>query len=73
MNDGVKSPLIAANAMSNVTITCYPEMNDKIIELLQMCGDATSLYAAQRIEDLEKQLEDLESKWDDLEDALPCI
>lgn len=41
----------------NVVIICYPEMNDKIIELLRMSGDAISLYAAQRIEDLEKQID----------------
>lgn len=34
----------------------YPEMNAKIVGILRASGDPTCLYAAQRIEELEKAL-----------------
>lgn len=37
-------------------MNCYPEMDRKIVELLELREDAISLYAAQRIRDLERVL-----------------
>ncbi len=37
----------------------YPEMNQKIIDLLKMSDNPVSLYAAERIEELEKALQEI--------------
>jgi len=36
--------------------TTYPEMNDKIVAILRVSDEPHCLYAAQRIEELEKML-----------------
>ncbi len=52
-------------------IETYPEMNKRIKALLRMNHfDSTALYAAQRIEDLEKKVE-TENGWILCEDTLP--
>lgn len=35
----------------------YPEMNEKIVGLLRMSDEPMNLYAAQRIEELDKELD----------------
>lgn len=41
-------------------VTTYPEMNKKIVGILELDKDnPISLYAAQRIRELEKELEEL--------------
>lgn len=37
-------------------MNCYPEMNGKIVHLLELREDAISLYAARRIQDLEQEI-----------------
>ncbi len=37
-------------------VKTYPEMNAKIVDLLKMKDDPTSLYAAARIEELERRV-----------------
>ena len=40
-------------------MTVYPEMNNKIVELLRMGGTPVEFYAAQRIEELELKNKEL--------------
>lgn len=40
-------------------MTLYPEMNNKIVELLRMGNTPVELYAAQRIEELELKNKEL--------------
>lgn len=42
-------------------ITLYPEMNTKIKDILRLGNDPVCLYAAARIEQLEKELEQLKA------------
>lgn len=42
-------------------ITLYPEMNAKIKDILRLGNDPACLYAAARIEQLEKELEQLKA------------
>jgi uncharacterized membrane protein len=37
-------------------MTCYPEMNEKIVSILRISDEPAHLYAADRIEELEKAL-----------------
>lgn len=41
-------------------VTTYPEMNKKIKEFLELKGDAVSLYALKRIDELEKEIKAIE-------------
>lgn len=41
---------------SRPAVHCYPEMNARIVELLRISGSPIHLYAAQRIEDLEREV-----------------
>lgn len=43
----------------NLEINTYPEMDAKIKDILRIGGTQSGLYAAQRIEDLEKEIERL--------------
>ncbi|MHB8171250.1 MAG: hypothetical protein ACYDG6_06875 [Thermincolia bacterium] len=52
--------------MSN--ITTYPEMNAKIVAILQVSDNPTNLYAAQRIEELESEIIRLKAL---IQEALP--
>lgn len=45
-------------------ITLYPEMNAKIKDILRLGNDPVCLYAAARIEQLEKELEWLEREFE---------
>lgn len=45
-----------------MNITLYPEMNEKIKEILRIVNNPIDLYAAEYIEWLEKQLEQYRTK-----------
>lgn len=45
-------------------IKTYDEMNKQICGLLRLAGDNVSLYAAQRIAELEAENAELKEKWD---------
>ncbi len=44
-----------------MTIYTYPAMNEKIVELLRLSGEAMQLYAAQRSEELEAEIRAIKS------------
>lgn len=44
-----------------MSINTYPEMNREIKKLLRLGGSNSGLYAAQRIEELEREVERLEA------------
>jgi len=56
-----------------VGITTYPEMNDQIKDILKFSANPASLYAAQRIEELEKANRLLVEREKKLVDALKEI
>ena len=51
----------------------YPEMNDEIVERLQAGSSFEEKYAADRIEELERQLKQITKSWNDFEIRLEQI
>ncbi len=51
----------------------YPEMNKQIVESLRTYSEPTILYAACRIEELERQLEQIIGLWGNFETRLEQI
>lgn len=65
--------------MEKKPLSCYPEMNCRIVSMLEECPDDPSkLYAAQRIRDLERAVRELQNiaraqpyTWEDPSDFIP--
>jgi len=56
-----------------MNVQTYPEMNQKIVALLRQTGEPMCIYAAQRIEELEKAMREIDTHISSTHEPIPYI